>query len=181
MYDDPFIRNKDKRVIYQPELKFLSINNNDCHIWGKCIKNEIYKKAISNFYQKRDITYICITEDDIMVFMLFSTAKSFFFLPIYGLFHLISNNTASFTLPKDHLVFSKIYYSDFIFDFSGNNTEEKQYAVKIAINSQKYILSKNLSFNEENKKYLQKVLKKMLQCFYISNKNKILLKNIFNY
>jgi glycosyltransferase involved in cell wall biosynthesis len=46
MINDPFINNKKNKVVHQPKLKFLSLNNNDCHIWGKFIKNEIYKNAI---------------------------------------------------------------------------------------------------------------------------------------
>ena len=41
MFIDPFITDKTDKIIYQPNLKFLSITNNDVHIWGKCIKSEI--------------------------------------------------------------------------------------------------------------------------------------------
>jgi glycosyltransferase involved in cell wall biosynthesis len=37
MINDPFINNKKNKVVHQPKLKFLSLNNNDCHIWGKLI------------------------------------------------------------------------------------------------------------------------------------------------
>ena len=181
MFEDPFITNKDKRIIYQPELKFLSLNNNDCHIWGKYIKHEIYKKAISLFYDKRNINYICVAEDDIMVFMLFSVSLTFYFFPIYGIFHLISNETASFTLPKDHLVFSRIYFLDILFDFSENNNEEKEYIIKNAKSFHNYLILKNLTFSQQNKLYLGKVLKKIFNCNYISTKHKNLLKIFFNF
>ena len=179
MFDDPFIKNKNKRTIYQPELKFLSINNNDCHIWGKIIKIEIYKKAISLLYEKRNVSYICVAEDDIMVFLLFSVSKSFNFFPIYGIFHLISNETASFTLPKDHIVFSRIYFLDILFDFSENNNKEKKYVIKHAKSFKNYLILKNLTFSKQNKIYLEKVLEKIFLCNYISNENKNLLKTFF--
>ena len=79
MFDEPFIRNKSNKLVYQPKLKFLSINNNDCHIWGKLIRNDIYKKAINLMGIKRYSVYLCFAEDDIMVFMIFSSAKSYIF------------------------------------------------------------------------------------------------------
>ena len=180
MYDDPFIKNKNDTIIYQPELKFLSINNNDCHIWGKSIKREVYQEAVSMFYKKMNISYICFAEDDIMVFMIFSFAKSYRFISTYGLFHLISNHTASFTLPKEHLIYSRIYYLNFLFDFTKNKFQEKKYVSKAAIKLNNYVKSKNLTFSNKNKKYLDKVLSKIFNCDYILNEHKILIKKIFS-
>ena len=126
MYDDPFITQKKEQIVYQPNLKFLSITNNDCHIWGKCIKNEIYKKAISLLGDRSKI-YLCNAEDDVIVLMLFNVAKSFKFIPIYGLLHLISQKSATYTLPKDHILFSKLFFLDLLYDITGNNTNEKYY------------------------------------------------------
>ena len=108
MIDDPFINNKNNKIVYQPKLKFLSIDNYDCHIWGKLIKNEIYKNAINLLGIERYSIYLCIAEDDVMVFMLFSSAKTYKFHPIYGLFHLKSNITTYYTFSKEHKLFSKI-------------------------------------------------------------------------
>ena len=108
MFDEPFIKQKNNIVIYQPELKFFSIKNNDVHIWGKLIKNEIYKNAVNSLGIKRYSIYLCNAEDDVIIFLLFIKAKSFKFIPYYGLFHLISNNTASFTLSKKSYIIFKI-------------------------------------------------------------------------
>ena len=53
MNEDPFINKKADMVVYQPELRIFSLINNDCHIWGKCIKGNIYKKAINNLGKER--------------------------------------------------------------------------------------------------------------------------------
>ena len=179
MYDDPFISQKEDKIVYQPNLQYLSITNNDCHIWGKCIKNEIYKKAISLLGFKRSTTYLCNAEDDVIVLMIFKVSNSFRFIPIYGLFHLISKITATHTLPKNHILFSKLYFLDLLFDHTGNNTKEKKYVVENAIIIKNFIEYKNFTFNKKNRKYLSKILKKVFRCKYISKKNKKYLKKIY--
>ena len=179
MYDDPFINEKNDKIVYQPNLKFLSKTNNDCHIWGKFIKKNIYKEAISLLGFKRSTTYLCNAEDDVIVLMIFNVAKSFRFIPIYGLFHLISNQTAAFTLPKNHILFSKLFFLELLFDITGNNTDEKKYVVKNANLIKNLIFSKNITFNKRNKNYFRKILKKILKCSYISLSNKIHMKNLF--
>ena len=179
MYIDPFINEKIDKIIYQPSLKFLSLTNNDVHIWGKCIKTEIYKKAISSLGTERSKTYLCNAEDDVIIFMIFSVAKTYRFIPIFGIFHLISSITASNTLSKEHLIYSKIFFLNLLFDFTKNNTTEKKYVINVAKIIKRYFIVKNLILNKENKKYLKVVLKKIFNCSYVSEEDKIHLKHIF--
>ena len=178
MYDEPFIKNKNKFVVYQPKLSLYSLNNNDCHIWGKCIKNEIYKKAVNMLGKKRYSIYLCYAEDDIMIFLLFKISKSFKFINKYGLFHLKSNKTASFYFSRNnrnHIAFSKLYFLNFLLDFTDNNFESKKYVISNAIIFYDKFFSKIL-LNKENQQYLNKVLYKILNCNFISNDDKEKLK-----
>ena len=179
MFIDPFINDKNDKVLFQPNLKFLSLTNNDIHIWGKCIKSKIYKEAISSLGKKRSTTYLCNSEDDVIVYMLFRIAESFRFIPFFGIFHLISSYSASNTLSNNHKIYSKIFFLDMVFDFTDNTVKEKQFVVDIAIIIKNYSLSKNLPFNKNNTKYLKKVLKKIYNCPFISVENKKHLKKIF--
>ncbi len=179
MFIDPFIKDKTNQIIYQPNLKFLSLTNNDVHVWGKCIKNEIYKKAISLLGTKRGKTYLCNAEDDVIIYILFGLAKTFRYIPIFGIFHLISSITASNTLPKDHLIFSKIFFLDLIFDFTDASIYEKKYVVNFAKVIKRYSIINNLPLNEKNLKYLKCVLKKIFDCPFISKEDKTDLKKIF--
>ena len=90
MHDDLFILKKNDMVVYQPNLKLLSIRNNDIHIWGKCIKNEIFKKAISLLGAQRSTTYLYNAEDDVIVLMLFNAQKhsDLFLFMAYFIFYL---------------------------------------------------------------------------------------------
>jgi glycosyltransferase involved in cell wall biosynthesis len=173
--NDPFINNKKNKVVHQPKLKFLSLDNNDCHIWGKFIKNEIYKNAINLLGIERYSVYLCIGEDDIMVFLLFSSAKTYKFYPIYGLFHLQSNITTFYTISKEHKLFARTFYLEILFDFTKNNFKEKKYVISFAI-----LLSK--TFDSKQKKnirlYFKKVLNKILKCHFIDKKNKNYLLDI---
>jgi len=178
MYDEIFITDKNEKFIIQPELKFLSITNKDAHIWGKCIKSEIYKKAISLMGKKRSNTYLCYAEDDVIVYMLFSTAKNFKFIPNFGILHFISSQTASFKLSENHKLFSKIFLLDLIFDFTENNFIEKSIAFEFIFAIKKFINSKKFKINNQNKKYLKKIFNKILNCSYISKENKTYLNTI---
>ena len=157
IFDDPFINNKENRIIYQPNLKFLSFINNDCHLWGKCIKKEIYKKAINSLGKKRNSIYLCYAEDDVMIFMIYKLSNSYKFTKKYGLFHIISNNTASFYLSKDHIIFSKIFFLDIIFDFTDENIKDKEYVYLNAVKYKNKFFSR-YPLNDKNKKYLKYLL-----------------------
>ena len=179
MHDDPFISKKNDMIVYQPNLKLLSIKNNDVHIWGKCIKNEVFKKAISLLGNERSATYLCNAEDDVIVLMLFNAAKSFRFIPIYGIFHFLSKKTTTYTLPKDHILFSRLFFLDLLYDITDNVFSEKQYVVNNAIIVKKFISSKNLTFNKKNTIYLKKILRKIFSCDKIKDESKAYLKTIF--
>ena len=171
MYDEPFMVDRNDKYIIQPELKFLTFTNKDAHIWGKCIKKEIYKNAISLMGLKRSNTYLCYAEDDVIVFMLFSSAKTYRFIPIFGVFHLVSKQTASFKLSENHKLFSKIFLVDLIFDFTDNNFKEKKFINRFVSDIKNIISSKNFDINKENRKYLKKILKKISNCSYIPKVN----------
>ncbi len=59
------------------------------NIWGKSIKNEIYKKSVNDFGYENYSKFFSWAEDTIMVFILLNTAQSFIFIHKYGVIHLI--------------------------------------------------------------------------------------------
>jgi hypothetical protein len=178
MYDDPFHMHKNNIEIYQPELATFSLLNNDCHIWGKFINNKIYRKAINSLGKERFSIKVSYAEDDIMVFLLFKYANSFKFISKYGIFHLISNNTASFTLSKDHILFCKIYFLDILFTFTKNDFNEKKFVTNYLFFLFEKVILHIIKLNNENKTYLKVVLKKLIDCKYIIEKDKDYIKKI---
>ena len=82
---------------------------NDFLIWGKSFKTDIYKKAINALGEKRYSVYNCWTEDISILFIIFNLANSYIFINKYGIFHLKSKITTTYTLKKEHKIFAEIY------------------------------------------------------------------------
>ena len=83
--------------MHQPELGNYPVRPNqnlngynvyDAYVWGKCIKREIYQKAINNLGEEKYSRFILAHEDIVMVYILFYTIESFKFVGKYGIFHI---------------------------------------------------------------------------------------------
>ena len=184
LIDDYLHDHPNNLIVNQPDLGIYSItkNNkfalNDIHIWGKCINKEIYIKAINALGKERYSYFISWAEDTSMVFILFNIAKSYKFISKYGIFHLISEKTSSYTQNSDNKTFAEIFLLEILLDFSKNNFNTKKFVVEKALEI------KNYAFfhinNNKNYQYLKKVLEKLLKCKFISEDNKFKIKQYFN-
>lgn len=170
-------------IVFQPELSLFGISKKgkliitEVHIWSKCIKNSIYKKAINALGEKRYNLYMIWAEDTSMVFILFNLAESYRYITIYGIFCYNRKNSASNIIADSHKLFGEIFFLDVIFDFTKNNLENKKFTVYKAIQ-----MRNNQYFNSLNKiniKYLFIVLKKIFSCKYINDEDKNILKKNF--
>ena len=176
MKDGGFYTHRHNLVLYQPKLalfpiqRFNRFERNDFEIWSKCIKTEIYKKAINLIGEKRYSTYITWAEDTSMIFVIFSIAQSFKFVLKYGIFHIETGFCASFSMKGNQKTFGEIFLIDIVFDFTRNNSD-KNYAAYQAIDSTKRDFF-NVTYNEEYKNYITSVLKKIYQSEYITDDNK---------
>jgi glycosyltransferase involved in cell wall biosynthesis len=181
MYDSPFSHHPNNLILFQPELSNYPINKkqlyNDIHIWAKCIKKEVYKKAVNLLGKKRYSVFMSWAEDTSMIFIIFNIAKSFKFVDKYGVIHLNANITSSFTQPKNKKIFGEIYLLDIIFDFSKNNSN-KNLAVDYAL-----FLKSHYKYNkfkkDRNYNYLNLILQKIINCKFINKLNKLKIKNKF--
>lgn len=170
-------------IIYQPNLSLFGISKNDrlkireIHIWSKCIKSSIYKKAINSLGRKRYSLFMSWAEDTSMVFILFNVAESYRYIIKYGIFRFNRKNSASASMPTSTKLFGEIFFLDAIFDFTKNDFKSKKYAVYKAINIKNSRFFKSL--NKINKDYLKSTLKKLLSCPYINNDDKTKIKIYF--
>ena len=170
-------------IIYQPNLSLFGISKNDrlnireVHIWSKCIKNSIYKKAINSLGRKRYSFFMSWAEDTSMVFVLFNVAESYRYIIKYGIFRFNRKNSASASMPTSSKLFGEIFFLDVIFDFTKNDLKSKKYAVYKAIDISNCRFFKSL--NKINIDYLKSTLKKLLSCPYINNDDKTKIKIIF--
>jgi glycosyltransferase involved in cell wall biosynthesis len=174
---------RDRRPIYKysftihkPELSLFGISKKgkfkvkEFHIWSKCIKNSIYKKATNQLGRKRYSLFMSWAEDTSMVFVLFNVAESFRYIKKYGIFKCNRNYSAEHSMPKSHKLFGEIFFLDVIFDFTNNNYKSKKFAVYQAMHIRNCIYFKSL--DKINVKYLTKTLKKLLSCPFINKRDK---------
>ena len=105
-------------------------------------------------------------------------ANSFIFVNKYGILHLLSKITSSFTLPFEHKIFTEFYLLGIILDFEKRNGKYKKFVVlkaNLLINKlKKHKLSK------VNKKYLRKILLRIFDCKYINQNDKIQIKKKYS-
>jgi len=125
--------------LQQPELgiwmvkfknKFLVHNN---MIWDKCIKTSIYKKAVNLMGFQKYSRYLSWAEDASIIFIIFNLAKSFKNINKYGIFHFKGNNTATKRQSNNTRIFGEIFFLDIIFDFTKNDSEDKNLIIGQAI------------------------------------------------
>lgn len=184
MKDGGFYNHPHNLIVYQPELGLFPISRNgnyernDFTIWAKCIKTEVYQKAVNSMGVKRYSKNVSWAEDTSMIFIIFNIAQSFKFVRKYGLFHIESYFCASFRQSVHKKTYGEIFLMNIIFDFTKNNND-KNYAAYQALDSSKRDFF-NVRYSERNSILLKDVINKILSCKFISEENKNKVKNYFD-
>ena len=183
MFDGYFSFKANNLILYQPQLGLYPVtykgqySANDFTIWGKCIKTEIYKKATNSLGTERYSKFLSWCEDSSIVFIIFNIAQSYIFIHKYGILHLKSRITATYTQSNNNKLLGEIFLLDILFDFSKNNSD-KNIAVSHAVNiNYRYNLT---DINNSTKLYFNSVLKKILNCSLITKFKKSQIKYIYN-
>ena len=174
----------DELYLEQPELSTWMIKFDDnflLHnnmIWDKCVKSSVYQRAVNLLGKNRYSKYLSWAEDTSINFIIFNTANSFKYIHKYGIFHLRSFSSASYTQPIDSKLYGDIFFFDILFDFSKNDTMTKNLIIGQAV----YICNeyKKNKFNKDtNWYYLKYVLKKLVNSNYLYKINKRKIKSLF--
>jgi hypothetical protein len=173
------------QIVFQPELAGFSLKTNkdinkydinDSYIWAKCIKTEIYKKAITSYGEERYSNFVTVFEDIIVNFLIFQFAKSFIFIPKYGILRIFSNSSAySHTSPYTLNKF-EMRLLDAVIDFSKNTLENKKIVVNISLKLFSNFGLKETLQKEKYKNLLKSILERISKCEYISKEDKQMIK-----
>jgi teichuronic acid biosynthesis glycosyltransferase TuaG len=184
------IKNLKNRIIYQPELTFKfvdlvegdSINgfSNRC-IWGKLIKNDVFRKVVEFIGPKYTEDYLLDYEDTIMVVALFRVAKSYYYMQELGYykskgecenpFPILENKKCK---SKNFLINSEldsIKYLNFLLDISKNSEIENKLIYKelMALDHYKKL---NRKINK-NFSYVYSIINRINESsFYLNNHRK---------
>jgi glycosyltransferase involved in cell wall biosynthesis len=161
-------------IVKQPELGVYPISDmkgnyflNDPHIWGKCIKTEIYKKAVNDLGEERYSFFNRWNEDQIILFVICNLSQTYIFIRKFGIFHFVHKESSTAKLSYVKKRFEEIFLLNIIFEFSrGDN---KKFAVYKAIQFREW-MGKILS-----RRYIVKVepiLAKIMKCEEIELKYK---------
>ena len=183
MKDGGLYNHPHNLIIHQPELglfpisRFGSYIRNDLTIREKCIKTEVYKKAINELGVKKYSKKVIWADDASIVFIIFNIAQSFKYVRKYGIFHLETNyNSNKLTFHKK--TYGEIFLIDIVFEFLKNNSD-KNYAVYQALDSAQKTFF-NVRYSKKNSIFLKSVIKKILSCQYITEENKKKLRKFFD-
>ena len=183
------IKNLDEKPIYQPELStYLFYGKGilcqiDYNLSNKFIKREAYIRALNSLNNNYLNTYLISFEDGIMNYILFRTIKSFLFIKRIGYFYLVNNDSITknfYKINKINLKFMFIYLK-IIFEYSKNTKYEKDMA-NFLLNdiSHHFYIINNLSFLDKEIKFYNDIINIYMNCKFISNLNKKILKNFTN-
>ena len=183
MKDGGLYNHPHNLIMHQPELglfpisRFGSYIRNDLTIREKCIKTEVYKKAINELGVKKYSKKVIWADDASIIFVIFNIAQSFKYVRKYGIFHLETNyNSNKLTFHKK--TYGEIFLIDIVFEFLKNNSD-KNYAVYQALDSAQKTFF-NVRYSKKNSIFLKSVIKKILSCQYITEENKKKLRKFFD-
>ena len=172
-------------ILYQPELSNAVIRSseklseykiNDRFIWGKCIKTDIYKKAIELYGEGRYSNYVITFENLIMNYIIFQLAQSLHFIPKYGILHEVKDSSIYLDVPQTIYNKYEMRLLDAVFDFSKNTTEGKKIVGNIV---NKVLENEKLELTLENEKYkilFNSILNRIYNCNYINDEHKNIIK-----
>ena len=177
MREDPFHKKEDNLIVVQPQLSYFPItkHNNtnvtrlyDPHIWGKCVKGDIYRRAVNVLGEQRYSVFNCWNEDITILMVICKLSKNYKHIKKFGIFHYCSRKTATFTQTRFTYMNTSILFIELIFDLLKN--EFKKLAAIEAVNIRRsfvfYIKDKTLF------SYFKATLNKLIESEFIGEEYK---------
>ena len=169
-------------TMYQPELgkypvrpnkNFNGYSKYDVYVWAKCIKTEMYQKAINNLGKEKYSRFMLAHEDVVMMYILFYTIESFKFVGKYGIFHIKRAGSAWEKSANVYMDLKELLFLDVVIDFPKNSIEGQKLSVYIMINIMNSKgLEKMLNDKEYNKNLFYSCLDRIFKSALITNEQK---------
>ena len=166
------IKVEENNIIRQPDLSNFPIrricNSNykclitDYYLWLKCIKTNVYRRAIFSLNKKIYSTYILGGEDNIASFLLFQYAKTFKHISKYGILRINMPFSANKITTSEIRYKGYIYYLETVVEFSNSVKFRNQIILCIFLKVIKYLEKykiKNEYLNDKFKKLIIKIYK----------------------
>ena len=187
---------QSNKIIYQPELKtkFIDLKNDDSvrpiinrSICFKLIKNKLLKKVINIIGQKYTEEFMLYYEDTIMSYFLFKVANSYYLMKELGYYYSRHDKKKNIQYKKKCLcrnnlnikMADPIKFLYILLEKTKNNYIERKIIYHELISINYYSNISNI-INYNFFYYPFKIFKTMINCRYLSKKEKEKLVNIFN-
>ena len=107
----------------------------DIFLWGKCIKTQIYQKALNKLGSQRYSRFMIRYEDIVTNYMICNTAESLIYVEKYGIYHIVrSGSGTSVGKKKVSRNINLLYLIDIVIDFSLDYPNNKKLAAYLIIN-----------------------------------------------
>ena len=186
---DSIFSHQQPFILYQPQLGRYPIATgnhtgaygyNDIFLWGKCIRTQIYKKALNIYGYDRYSRFMIRYEDILTNYMICNIAESFLFIPKYAIYHVVRKGSgADIGRKKVSRRNNILYLIDVAIDFSLNNIYNKKLPAYIMIYLLKLGRIKQLlTKNKYNMELFISSLKRIINCKYISDDYKKEIMNL---
>ena len=184
-----FTQNKNF-VLIQPELSDYSIKKGNSYdkyelttvfMWCKCVKGNIYKKALNKIGEEKYSRFMLAHEDCVASFILLNTAFSYKYVGKYGIYNIVRGGSAIYINNNREIInnIKDLYLADVVLDFAKNTTNFKNVipAMTFFVLNIK-ILERVVKADKNNEKLLYTYLDRVLSIDFIEDeiKNDILKK-----
>ena len=130
-------------ILFQPVLGMYPIRTGkkpgtyglfDIFLWGKCIKTQIYQKALNKLGSQRYSRFMIRYEDIVTNYMICNTAESLIYVEKYGIYHIVrSGSGTSVGKKKVSRSINLLYLIDIVIDFSLDYPNNKKLAAYLII------------------------------------------------
>ena len=135
----------------------------DVYLWNKCIKTEVYQKALTKLGKEKYSRFMLAHEDVLAVFFLFNTAKTYKFIGKYGICHIKVQGSAYFKTGNLNFELKEFYLLDIVMIFSQNSNEHRKLIPNLLIIVLGLKLLPTIVSNESNHKLLISMIDKILK------------------
>ena len=169
MYRCQHIKSEINITLFKYNKKYKDLDQEKELITNKLINSKLFKKII-NKYKLKEYNYnLYAYYDELLIFLLFKEDIKFIHIDIFGIVSY-SNILKIFYINKNNneIINDSIFYINFLFENTNNTYNEKKFALNEFINILSIIYNK---FNRINKDSIE-LLKKFLNCEYISKIDK---------
>ena len=181
VYNIYFSKEKSNFVLFQPELGDYTLSPkkeydkyeiNTVFLWCKCVKGEIYKKALNKLGKEKYSRYMIAHEDLVGTFIILNTANSYKYVGKYGIYNIVRGGSDIY-LNKDILNSVKeIYLTDVVIDFAKNTNGFKKIIPALIFDVLNLKNLERVINMDNNREIVHSCLSRALKLDFVSNESK---------